>query len=232
MTFNINRKAKLLTLVVPVLVALQGCTVGPKEMPNDPRFAPVIPASSEIPKANRGGIYQLGYSAALFEDRKANRVGDIITVVLNERTQSSKTADTEITKENEIAIDAGNVLGVVPSLGNYNMGTTISQARELTGEASSDQSNSLVGNIAVTIADILPNGLLVVRGEKWMTLNQGQEFIRVSGLIRPEDVQPDNTVLSTRLADARIAYSGTGDLADANTQGWASRFFNSEYWPF
>ena len=79
---------------------------------------------------------------------------------------------------------------------------------------------------------MLPNGLLVVRGEKWMRLNQGDEYIRLTGLARPEDVLADNTVSSTKLADARISYSGTGALANSNRQGWASRFFNGPLWPF
>lgn len=206
--------------------------MGPTPTPNDPAYAPVYPLSAEIPVANSGGIYRPGYSAGLFEDLKAKRVGDIISVILSERTQSSKTADTEIKKESSVGFDAGTVLGVSPRFGDYNMQTAVTQDRELKGEADSDQSNSLSGSIAVTIAEILPNGLMMVRGEKWMTLNRGEEFIRIQGLIRPEDVQPDNTILSTRLADARITYSGTGDLADANKQGWGSRFFNSEYWPF
>ncbi len=215
-----------------LMALLSACTIGPEPLPDDPAYAPVIPASAEIPKPNRGGIYRPDFSVALFEDRRATRVGDIISVILSERTQSSKTADTEITKENEISFEAGNILGVPPSMGDYNLQTEVSQNRELTGEASSDQSNSLSGSIAVTVSEILPNGLMVVRGEKWMTFNRGEEFIRIRGLIRQEDVQPDNTILSTRLADARITYSGTGDLADANKQGWGSRFFNSEYWPF
>ncbi|MEH6558612.1 MAG: flagellar basal body L-ring protein FlgH [Oceanicoccus sp.] len=218
--------------VAVYMVILTSCTIGPTPMPNDPAYAPVFPLSQEIPVANSGGIYRPGYSAGLFEDLKANRVGDIVSVILSERTQSSKTADTEIKKESSVTFDAGTVLGVSPSYGGYNMGTDITQDRELKGEAGSDQSNSLTGSIAVTISEILPNGLMVVRGEKWMTLNRGQEFIRIQGLIRPEDIQPDNTILSTRLADARITYSGTGDLADANKQGWGSRFFNTEYWPF
>lgn len=225
-----NRLATV--LLVTALGLLQGCTIGPQPVPDDPAYAPVVTASTMLPPPNRGGIYQPDYSVALFEDRRATRVGDILNVILSERTQSSKSADTEITKENAIDIDAGTILGDVPTFGDYGLQTSIQQDRELTGEASSDQSNSLSGSIAVTVAEILPNGLLVVRGEKWMTLNTGEEFIRLRGLVRPEDIQPDNTVLSTRLADARIAYSGTGDLADANRQGWLSRFFNSEYWPF
>ncbi len=215
-----------------LVLGLQACTIGPQPIPDDPEYAPVIPTSTQIPAPNQGGIYRPGFSVSLFEDRRASRVGDIISVVLSERTQSSKTADTEITKENTVSLDAGTILGKTPSFGDYNLGTNVTQDRELTGEAASDQSNSLVGSIAVTVSDILPNGLLVVRGEKWMTLNRGEEYIRIRGLIRPEDVQPDNSIVSTKLADARITYSGTGDLADSNKHGWASRFFNSEYWPF
>lgn len=211
---------------------LTGCVITEPAKPNDPAYAPIVTATSAMPVPNRGGIYRPDYSVSLFEDRRAMRVGDILSVILSERTQSSKTADTEITKENSISFGTGNVLGAAPSIGGVNFSTEVAQDRELLGEASSDQSNSLSGSIAVTVADILPNGLLVVRGEKWMTLNNGQEFIRVKGLVRPEDVQPDNSVMSTKLADARITYSGTGDLADVNKQGWAAKFFNSEYWPF
>jgi flagellar L-ring protein precursor FlgH len=225
--------------IVPKTIALlalclflQACTIGPSPKPNDPEYAPVVPSSTDIPMANAGGIYRPGFSLGFFEDRKAHRVGDIISVVLSERTQSSKIADTEITKDSSVSFDDGTLLGVVPSLGNYGLQTALSQSREHKGEAASDQSNSLSGSIAVTVSDILPNGLLVVRGEKWMTLNRGKEFIRIRGLIRPEDVQPDNSIVSTRLADARITYSGTGDLADANKQGWGSKFLNSGYWPF
>lgn len=84
----------------------------------------------------------------------------------------------------------------------------------------------------MTVAEVLPNGNLVVRGEKWMTLNRGDEFIRISGIVRPDDISPNNTVVSTRLANAQISYSGTGTLADSQSMGWLARFFNSEYWPF
>jgi flagellar L-ring protein precursor FlgH len=220
----------LMILLVGVLAT--ACSIGSGPKPNDPAYAPVIPRLAEIPQPNAGGIYRPGYSVSLFEDRRASRVGDIISVILSESTQASKTADTEITKDSNINIDSGTIMGVTPSFGQYNLQTNISQNRELTGEAASDQSNSLSGSIAVTVSEVLPNGLMVVRGEKWMTLNRGEEFIRIQGLIRSEDIQPDNSILSTKLADARITYSGTGELADSNKQGWASRFFNSGYWPF
>lgn len=219
-------------LIVLAAVVLQACTIGMVPEPNDPAYAPVIDAATKLPPANKGGIYRPGFSVALFEDRRAARVGDILHVILSERTQSTKSANTEIKKDNGISFNAGTVLGQPVTHGNYNLGTDVTQNRDLKGNASADQSNSLTGSIAVTVSQVLPNGLLVVRGEKWLTLNNGREYIRLKGMVRPEDIQPDNTVLSTRLANARIAYSGTGDLADASRQGWLSRFFNSEYWPF
>src|SRR5690606_7838640 len=110
--------------------------------------------------------------------------------------------------------------------------TNIQHNRDFKGEAAADQSNTLQGSITVMVADIMPNGLLEVRGEKWLTLNRGEEFVRLRGYVRPEDVLADNSVPSTKVADVRITYSGTGELADASRQGWLSRFFGSQFWPF
>ena len=79
---------------------------------------------------------------------------------------------------------------------------------------------------------VLNNGSLVIRGEKWISINNGDEFIRVTGLVRSQDIKPDNTVDSTRMANARIQYSGTGTFADAQKVGWLSQFFMSDWWPF
>jgi flagellar L-ring protein precursor FlgH len=103
---------------------------------------------------------------------------------------------------------------------------------EFEGEGSSDISNSLNGSISVTVHEVLPNGILVVRGEKWLKLNQGDEYIQLSGMIRPQDIAADNTVSSAKLADARISYSGTGQVNDTNTMGWLSKFFISALLPF
>jgi flagellar L-ring protein precursor FlgH len=84
----------------------------------------------------------------------------------------------------------------------------------------------------VTVADVLPNGIIAVRGEKWLTLNSGDELVRIAGLVRADDIATDNTVSSTRVADARITYSGTGAFADASQPGWFDRFFLSPLFPF
>lgn len=223
-----------------LLLLLSGCaTVQPPRDSYRPTYPPV---AAPPPQAN-GAIYQAGYSMALFEDLKARRVGDTITVVLQERTQASKDAKTDTSKANDITIanptilgssPQFNVPGIVPLVSNRgnSLETGMSSSQDFTGEGSSSQGNSLTGNITVTIAEVLPNGNLVVRGEKWLTLNQGDEYIQISGIVRPFDIKTDNTILSSQVADARITYSGEGMVADSNKMGWLSRFFASAIWPF
>ena len=97
---------------------------------------------------------------------------------------------------------------------------------EFDGEGASSQSNRLQGDITVTVAQRLPNGNLLVRGQKWIAINQGKEYVRIQGIVRPIDIDPDNSISSLKVADARISYGGTGALADANRPGLLSRFFN------
>lgn len=230
--FTLHSAIRHLVLAGATLIAISGCVIAPNAKPGDPAYAPVAAPAMLAPPPNDGGIYRSGTGLSLFEDKRARRVGDVITILLSENTSSSKKADTEIKKDDSIEIDAGLVLGAQPKIGGVNMSTSVNPKRDFGGEASSDQSNKLSGTITVMVADVLPNGLLEVRGEKWMTLNRGEEFIRLRGYVRPEDVLPDNTISSTKVADVRIAYSGNGELAQANRQGWASRFFSSEWWPF
>jgi flagellar L-ring protein FlgH len=227
-----KRFAKKAIALLSVVFVLHGCTITPNAKPGDPAYAPVSAPSMIAPPPNDGGIYRNGSGLSLFEDKRARRVGDVITIVLSESTTSSKKADTAIKKDDSISIDAGVVVGAVPKLGDLNMATSVNPKRDFSGESTADQSNKLQGTITVMVSDVLPNGLLEVRGEKWMTLNRGEEFIRIRGYVRPEDVLPDNTIASTKVADVRIAYSGTGELAQANRQGWLSRVFGSEWWPF
>jgi len=215
------------------MLVLSACTSTVAPKPDDPAYAPVVTGATDYQPRAQGSLYQAGNSMMLFEDRRAHRVGDILTIVLSESTTANKLAATDISKETATEIANPTILGDPISLSAVNtFATSIDASREFESESTSDQSNSLQGSIAVTIAEILPNGLMRVRGEKWMTLNSGEEFIRVRGLVRPEDINPNNTVMSTKLADSRITYSGTGDFANSNKQGWLSRMFNSEYWPF
>jgi len=224
-------------LPLAAAVVLVGC-VAPAARPNDPYYAPVLPRTPAPAAATSGAIYQAGFESDLYNDRKAYRVGDIITITLNEATQASKSASSDISKDSSANLGLTSLFGGAVSATNpltrnsMNLGANFSGTRSNTGAATADQSNSLSGSVTVTVAEVLPNGILAVRGEKWLTLNTGEELVRIAGLVRADDIGTDNTVSSTRVADARITYSGTGTFADASQPGWLSRFFTSPLWPF
>ena len=188
---------------------------------------PVDPASRQP-----GAIYQAGTDMRLFEDRTARRIGDAVVIRLVEKTDASKSATTSATKKSEIDIQNPTLFGVPFSAGSLNLANSANGERKLGGEGSSDQSNSLTGNVSAVVVGVYPNGNLAIRGEKMLTLNQGEEVVQVSGVIRPEDIAGDNSIPSSRVADAKITYAGNGALADANTIGWFGRFFLSPLWPF
>ncbi|NVK88394.1 MAG: flagellar basal body L-ring protein FlgH [Gammaproteobacteria bacterium] len=202
--------------------------------PDDPYFAPKVPEQPAKQQLSGGSLFSTSNEMLLYEDKKANQVGDIITIELTEVTDATKKADTKTKKESDVSVDNPLIAGrnYVFNSGQASFESEIGMENEFRGESESKQSNKLNGTISVTVQSVLPNGNLVVRGEKWITLNQGDEFIRVSGILRPQDITAENTALSSRLANARIQYSGKGALADSNTQGWLARFFNSSWWPF
>ena len=217
-------------IIASCAVVLSGCMTNDK--PGDPYYAPTISAAQAMPQRTDGSLYQDSYGLSLFNDHKAHFVGDTLTITLSESTVSKKSANVSVKKDNSQVFNAGPVLGKTPTLKGLDLETNIAQNRKFGGNSGADQSNSLQGNITVTVAEILANGNMVVRGEKWMTLNSGDEFIRISGIVRPDDVAPDNTVISTRLANAKISYGGKGTLADSQEMGWLGKFFNSSLWPF
>lgn len=216
-------------LLVWLLILLQGCTAmsRPRIEPNDPAYAPVRAQAMEQRDPQSGSIFQSSRNYNFYGDTVALNVGDVLTVTLNESTRASKNAETSISKDNEITLPEPNILGK----NNIGFSTALNHERDFEGKAEADQSNSLAGNITVTVTEVLPNGVLKIRGEKWLSLTNGDEYVRLSGLVRPQDINPGNIVASSRIADARIAYGGTGDFDQANQMGWLARFFNSEWWP-
>ena len=224
-------------LVLGGITVLAGC-VSPPPRANDPYYAPVLPRTPLPAAANNGSIYQAGFEQNLYSDRKAFRVGDIITITLNERTQASKNANSQVGKNSTASLGLSSLFGAVPNVnnplsdGDLTLNAGYSGSRATDGKSAAGQGNSLTGSITVTVADVLPNGIIAVRGEKWMTLNTGDELVRIAGMVRADDISTDNTVPSTRIADARITYSGTGAFADASQPGWLDRFFLSPLFPF
>jgi len=212
-------------------------------MKRDPAFAAVRPTLPPVEPETDGAIYKPGFDIRLFEDLKARRVGDILTVVLNEATNAEKEATTDVTKASTNTITNPTILGSTPEFDlpkfvplNASQGlsleTNLSSNHSLGGSGEADQNHLLTGNITVSVVEVLPNGNLIVRGEKRVTLNNGIEYIQLSGVVRQIDILANNTVQSTQIADATINYTGDGDIADSNRNGWLARFFSSPYMPF
>lgn len=180
-----------------------------------------------------GAIYVAGRTSDLAENPVAHNVGDIVTIVLDEQTAAQKSATTDTNKTTADTLPGPTLLGKsVTFHGTPILDNGINNATKFTGEGDSTQSNSLTGYLAVTVVKVLPNGNLVVAGQKQLGLNQGKEFVRLTGIIRPIDLSADDSIPSYRVADAQISYVGKGALADANQQSWLSRLLNSPWLPF
>jgi flagellar L-ring protein FlgH len=221
-----------LVVVMFCVFGLSGCSQQAPLKAGDPFFAPVVmPAVTPRPAA-AGSLYSEDSAMNLFADKKALRPGDLITVVLSEQTTSNKSASVDVSKSADLALPVPTLLGAAATLNGNPIANQVTADRNFSGAADAAQSNSLRGNITVSVVDVWPNGTLVVRGEKWMTFNRGDELIRIAGLVRPDDVSKNNEVLSTRIANAKITYTSSGELASSQKMGFLSRFFNSHYWPF
>lgn len=217
--------------VLGSLIALAGCTVlPPQPLKHSADFAPVIPAAREKPAVATGAIYHGRISDNFFGRGRNHQVGDVITVILNESTQAARTANTEVNRQ---ASNDMLPLGLNNKLRGLGLGSVDLRNANVssTGKGTADQQASLEGAVAVTVVDVLANGNLVLRGEKQLALTEGAEIIQVAGIIRPEDVAPNNTVQSRRLANAQITYRGTGDLAAASKPGWGTSML-LKLWPF
>ncbi|OOC11496.1 MULTISPECIES: flagellar basal body L-ring protein FlgH [Thioalkalivibrio] len=217
------------------LVLLGGCASMPHdtEAGDAPEYHAVQPPEPVPQAQNNGSIYQASHSHGLFTDPKAARVGDILTVVLAESTDAQKSSSTSTNKDSDLNLGTLEAFGGEATRGGRPLfGVSNNSSRGFDGGGDSSQSNQLEGEITVTVAEVLPNGNLVIQGEKWLGINQGEEYVRLRGIVRPQDVNADNTVLSGQVADARISYGGSGFIADSNTPGWITRFFNSPLWPF
>lgn len=230
---------QFLTLISLIIVT--GCATNTPT--RDPAYAAVRPvAVPEQPKTD-GAIYDASNSVSLFEDYRARRVGDILTVRLEEKTAAEKETETTISKSNNNSITNPTLFGTTPQFNlpgqlplantnDNNLAFNLGSSHDFQGAGDSDQSNKLTGDISVSVVEVLPNGNMVIRGEKVMTINQGNEYLRIAGMISPRDIDADNSISSKRVADAQISYVGDGPTNDANVMGWLGRFFISALMPF
>ena len=213
--------------------SLAGCSTYVSQLEGQ-AFEPVDPAVSlASEKPSNGAIFRAGQSGLFATDQRARRVGDILTVTFNEIFAATKAQTAASSKADAFAVTLPtglpNILtgGFDKDAGGNGAGLTAGTNRTFAGTGNAAQSNSFTGSLAVTVIRVFPNGNMEVAGQKEITLNNGNEYVRVKGIVRPEDISATNIVSSTRLADAQIRYTGSGHLADAAKPGWLSQFMRA-----
>jgi len=218
---------KTLCLILPASLLMVACASSPDQFEDE--FIPSYERlQTQAPDQFNGSIYNSGLGIALFEDAKARRVGDILTILLVEETSGQNSMDNSVSSSTELNLDTPIFGGQSEPDFNYEVGGD----NTFEGSSGSSQSNRLSGSIAVTVHQVLPNGNLVVEGEKQIRINQANEYVKLQGVVRPIDIGTSNTLYSTQVADARITYAGRGTNSQSNTPGWASKIIFSPFWPF
>jgi flagellar L-ring protein precursor FlgH len=224
----------LLALVVATAVLLGGCALSDRLKEDGGRdFDATWPDVGESPKREPGAIYAQGTDVSLWNNVTARNPGDTLTVVLAESTEAEKAVTTTTSKKTGAELTGPTILGrPVTSGGTAILDNSLGTESSFAGNGAATQSNKLDGYITVSVAKRFSNGNLLVRGQKWLAINSGREFVRLQGIVRPSDIAPDNTVISWRVADAYISYGGQGTVANASKPGFLYRFFNSPKTPF
>ncbi len=219
------------SMILFLSAVLCGCShwLDSMDVRSETIYPPSYPADNPPPPKSNGTIYQSGHEVSLYTDPIANRVGDILTVRLEETTEGEKQAKTKATKVSTTNTNNGSGLGdggIEPILLGgalhsliFNTGTNL----QFDGKGDTNQSNKLRGTISVTVTRVLSNGNMAIQGESWVTINQGREYIRLTGIVRPQDIGSDNIVSSQRIANARIAYSGGGLNGNATQGGFLTQ---------
>jgi flagellar L-ring protein precursor FlgH len=242
MTARTNFIARVFTLGLLAL-ALGGCATAPEPLAHSPEFAPVLPVAVEKPRMATGAIYNGRHSDNFFGRSRNYRVGDLITVLLDEATSADREQKGKFSRDAKNNVVPSGLVSKVEKLAlpTKILGTTLAGVFngvklnesniESNGVGTANQKATLKGAVSVTVVEVLANGNLMVRGEKQLALTEGTEVIQVSGIIRPDDVSPNNEVKSLRLANAQIAYRGTGDMAAVAKTGWGTKAL-LKVWPF
>ncbi|CAB0151037.1 Flagellar L-ring protein [Pseudidiomarina piscicola] len=210
-------------LAISIGLFLSGCAGAPAPIVVEP-YTPIEVPQRPEGQAN-GAIFQAqqGY-IPLFEDQRPRLVGDVITIVLDEQVNATKSSSSNASRISNVGVDLEGLPDALDELAKY--GFSVGSANDFNGSGGSSASNQFSGIITVQVTQVLPNGNLRVRGEKQMAINQGTEFIRFSGIVNSRMISGQNTVLSTHVAEARLEYIGDGYIAGTQRMGWLQRFFN------
>ncbi|HYG44344.1 MAG TPA: flagellar basal body L-ring protein FlgH [Bordetella sp.] len=210
-----------------MVLALAGCAmIAPEPIVTGPVTAAPPPPPMPAAQPN-GSIYQprVYGNYPLFEDRRPRNVGDIVTIVLNERTNAAKNVATNTDRSGNAGLGVAAAPGFMDSWANAKLDTDISGSNKASGKGDSSANNTFTGTITTTVIGVLPNGNLQVAGEKQIAINRGSEYVRFAGVVDPRSITGANSVSSTQVADARIEYRSKGVMDEVQTMGWLQRFF-------
>lgn len=190
---------------------------------------PPVESIPEPAIRSEGSLFSDDSRLDMFADMKARRVGDVITINIVETSKANKTANTALGRSNSMNAEVNALLGYdqtnMPKIGKM-LNTDIGFSSKFSGSGSTNRNETMTAKMTARIVQVLPNGNMVVRGSQEILVNNEKQYITVQGVVRPSDIGADNTVLSNRIADARIDYTGEGDLSAKQREGWLSRFFN------
>ena len=212
------------TILLLALAILAGCQTVPPTNVHQPMSARPAPRPETV--ANNGAIFQAGYTRPLFEDRRARYVGDTITVLITENTTASMKSNAEAQRSSSIKESVSPMSGV---LGKTFQGMSLnaSGSNNFSGKGDTANNNVFTGTMTATVIEVLPNGNLLISGEKQLGIGPQTEYIRVSGVVNPTAITIANEVASAKIADARIEYKSAGYISEAQVMGWLARFFLS-----
>ncbi len=230
--FKVARHSLLVCLLVSVLCGCSGLKEAReiKEAPMPPKY---VDSKYKETYASEGSLWMNGNS--LYEDKKARRVNDLVTILIVERSTASKTATTNASKDSTGDYTVANALGMkvdnFPMLNDLNQGFKGSSTGAFKGAGDTSRQGTLTATITAKVVEVLPNYNLVVESRKEVVVNNEKEIIVLRGIIRPDDITSGNTILSQYVADAQIYLVGDGVLDDKQSQGWLVRFLD-KVWPF
>jgi len=231
-TFMFITRLSVVFIVGMVIISLTGCANGPDILERNKYDPPEIEVK-ELENKYNGAIYQSGMRVNLFDDTQARQIGDILTINLVESATALASSDTAAEKKQNVEMPPPKIAGEgVVKDGKNVLENEIEAGRDFRGSGESNQAHNFQAVITVSVVDVLPNRHLVVRGEKLIMLNQSDDYIRFSGIVRPQDINQDNTIESQKIANVRISYSGQGILSSANKMGPLARFFQSGVYPY
>lgn len=208
--------------LVPLLTACAPMYTVPPTAVHQPMS--VRPDMRDAAVQGNGSIYRTAGARPLFEDRRARHPGDVLTINLVERTNAQKSANANAGRTSGMSAGVAAVGGI--STGRLGrLSVEGGSESTFTGQGGAAANNAFTGTITVTVIDVYANGNMLVSGEKQVAINQGNEFIRFSGVVNPDTVTTSNTVQSTQVADARIEYKGSGFIDESTRMAWLQRFF-------